>query len=174
MRILAIDPKKYRVNSAGRVYDRRGGGPCIEATCPVCKERFWARRRSRKTNPAKHQIFCSRICLYKSGNLRHKPPVKIGAENNMWRGGRYLSRGYVYIKCPSHPLASNGGYVPEHWLVVEKALGRHLKKGERVHHLNGRKADNRPINLVVCTESFHQWIEHKLASLYKELVFGGI
>lgn len=57
--------------------------------------------------------------------------------------------GYILIYNPEHPYAKNhrSSYVPEHRLVMEKCLGRYLKKNERVHHRNHNPSDNRAINL---------------------------
>jgi hypothetical protein len=65
--------------------------------------------------------------------------------------GRWVDpKGYVYIKCPvpNHPNAkSKAGWIAEHVWVMTQMLGRPLRKGESVHHLNNIKHDNRPENL---------------------------
>lgn len=43
----------------------------------------------------------------------------------------------------------------EHTIVAEKSIGRPLKRGEVVHHINCIRRDNRPENLLVCTISYH-------------------
>jgi hypothetical protein len=69
------------------------------------------------------------------------------------------TRGYIVHRLPSHPLANANGYVPEHWLVVEKTLG-HLVDftKEEVHHIDGHRDNNDPANLQVVTKAEHRRI----------------
>lgn len=55
--------------------------------------------------------------------------------------------GYVYVKAEGHPMVTKNGYLAEHRLVVSNAIGRSLRPGENVHHINGVRDDNRPENL---------------------------
>ncbi len=57
--------------------------------------------------------------------------------------------GYIQIYKPDHPGADHKGYVREHRLVVEKKIGRYLKPKEKVHHLYGKKQDNRIEKLML-------------------------
>lgn len=75
-----------------------------------------------------------------------------GAKHGSWKGGRVpLGAGYVGVRLerddPLREMAHSGGYVLEHRLVVARSLGRPLRQGETVHHINGIKDDNRLENL---------------------------
>lgn len=69
--------------------------------------------------------------------------------------------GYVAIYFPDHPNSNKDGYVMEHVLVVECAIGRHLKEDECVHHINRIRDDNRLSNLRIMTKSEHMSFHSK-------------
>lgn len=80
-----------------------------------------------------------------------------GRRNGKWTDGRRIhNNAYVTIKRPDHPNANGLGYVPEHVLVAEKALGHVLPDGAVVHHHDGNGFNNDPSNLVICeNQSYH-------------------
>jgi len=70
---------------------------------------------------------------------------------------------------------TTGGYVrfvptteggPVYIRIVEKALGRPLKKGEVVHHINGDPFDCRRRNLLVMKNSEHLRLHWCMGTLY--------
>lgn len=60
-----------------------------------------------------------------------------------------------------HPRSGKRGYVAEHILVVERAMGKHLVRPAEVHHFNGDKQDNRNANLVVCQDRAYHALLHQ-------------
>jgi hypothetical protein len=69
-------------------------------------------------------------------------------------GHRFLTNGYVSIKCTSHPLANPSGYVPEHRMMAWD-VGLLSDPAMDVHHINGIKTDNRLENLEVLSKADH-------------------
>lgn len=113
--------------------------------CDNCGKEFWTYKCYDKRN-RKHR-FCSRKCSGAFSSLKNT------AEH--WTGGCIgKTTGYRYISI-------NGKQVGEHILVMERALGRKLAKGEVVHHINGIKTDNRLENLKLMTNEEHVHLHAK-------------
>ncbi len=88
----------------------------------------------------------------------------LGPKNPAWRGGRCgTDKGYMTVLRRDHPRASGRGYVYEHVLVAEAALGRDLPEKAEVHHIDGNKANNDPANLVVCEDRAYHALLHARA-----------
>ena len=97
---------------------------------------------------------------------RTRSEAQQGRRSNNWRGGKKRSPGkYTFFFLPGHPNCSVDGYVLEHRIIVEEALGRYLKRREHVHHINGKKDDNRRSNLLVCDFPYHMWLHRRIKKL---------
>lgn len=88
-----------------------------------------------------------------------KESLPRGADSPHWKGGSYVSDGYVRIK-----QGSSDSYKMEHVIIAERVLGRPMRKGEVVHHIDGNRSNNTNSNLLICTQSFHSWL-HRMQEL---------
>ena len=78
--------------------------------------------------------------------------ARVGKAGGNNKGGRIYDKfGYVQVWKPKHPNCKTAGYIHEHRFVMSEYLGRPLRKGENVHHINGNRADNRIENLELWT-----------------------
>jgi uncharacterized protein (DUF1330 family) len=94
----------------------------------------------------------------------------LASQNPNWKGGRRIKdNGYIIVYAPQHPHNVRK-YVYEHRLVIEKHIGRYLRKGEIVHHINGIRTDNRLKNLkLFSSDSKHRSL-HPLVKVHKKLI----
>lgn len=80
--------------------------------------------------------------------------------NNPEIGDKMYGRnGYVWVYQPDHPTCfkakSNKGWIQEHRYVMEKHIGRILRRDETIHHINRKRDDNRLENLLLVSRSEH-------------------
>jgi len=118
-----------------------------EGECERCGQHFEKKWKSR---------FCSRQCWLKV----HNNPERNGAVARATveaRADRLRGTGTKksYIK--------RGGR-HEHRVVAEEVLGRALRPGEVVHHLDENRRNNEPGNLIVLATQrdhakLHQWMK---------------
>ena len=109
-----------------------------EMKCVMCQMMFKPDRPGRR--------FCCRMCA----------SLWTGPRRSTYKGGRTISaKGYVLVLAPKHPRVHADRYIFEHRLVMERHLGRQLRRHEIVHHINGIKTDNRVENLQVMTNRRH-------------------
>ena len=86
--------------------------------------------------------------LRRQGVTKEFPREKTGEKHYAWVGRTVDKDGYVLVHVKGHPNArKHCNWILEHRLVMEEHLGRYLLPDEVVHHRNGRKDDNRLINL---------------------------
>lgn len=108
-----------------------------KVSCEVCQKLFNARSVSK---PGR---FCSVKCR-NTNNARVSADFRADKMRGSGEGKGYRKRGGRH----------------EHRLVAEEMLGRPLRKGEIVHHIDHNKLNNKPENLQVMSQSEHV-MEHK-------------
>lgn len=99
----------------------------------------------------------------KAAHKKKYPDGRFGSLASNWRGGRRRSGTggkYVMLYSPDHPKKDSDGYVMEHRLLMEKKIGRYLDRHEVVHHINGKKDDNRIENLELIVSKGDHTREH--------------
>ena len=87
--------------------------------------------------------------------------TKKGLNHPMWNGGiKKTVSNYNFIWNPNHPNSNSDNYVYEHVLIMSNFIGRPLKKGEIVHHIDGNRQNNNINNLQLMTNKEHMRLHH--------------
>jgi hypothetical protein len=136
MRIIDIAGKKFGMLSVLKYSHTRDGRAFWDCLCSC-------------GNEVNVRGDCLRNGGTKScGCLRNLSSSGTGENSHRWEGGRVSNgEGYVLVMAPGHPRGKKSGYVYEHVLVAERALGEYIPRNHVIHHINGIKDDNRLENL---------------------------
>lgn len=82
--------------------------------------------------------------------IKRKRKIVIGRPGKLIKKGRYM-----YIIDPTHPKATEHGYVLAHRWVMERHIGRLLNDDEVVHHIDENRFNNDLSNLQLMTRREH-------------------
>lgn len=125
------DPLKLRPKNRDGLIHVSMDGPCL---VKGCKE------------PRAGRGYCSSH-YYRF--MKHGDPKK-GRRQERKKGQGTLNNGYHFTTVWINGTQRQVG---THRLVMEEKLGRKLRDNENVHHINGKRSDNRPENLELWVKS---------------------
>lgn len=114
---------------------------CVyEISCDSCGKEFKRKYKNKNVKSKSHLSYLGehQFCDYNCFRKWIKRDIN---------SKRITTLGYIIVPNPEYPIKSKARDIYEHRLIMEKYLGRKLKKYEIVHHINKNKADNRIENL---------------------------
>lgn len=154
---------------------KRAELPIQERTCLTCGKVFKRKKYKnghwQRYSTFSKQKYCTPSCYFYSKQLYNRlMKYKFGSDNPMWKGGVIKHpTGYCLVSQPQHPQCNATGYVKRGRLVMEKYLGRFLTRKEVVHHINGKKDDDRIENLRLFASNGEHVRFHNLnTKIYKK------
>lgn len=137
--IRAMPIKKSKPSKSRMVYVK----------CYTCGKRF----EKPRCEISKHNFCCFRhFVIWNSKRMsEYDKKENIMNKKDGWTKEMRLKRREITLSnCKNEDKAYKkylGRHI--HRIVAEKMLGRKLKKGEVVHHIDGNKTNNKPENLMI-------------------------
>ncbi|MCM3589641.1 HNH endonuclease [Brevibacillus borstelensis] len=135
---ITIKPSKVKANNfcSQECYHKHKARNQIRTNCEKC-----GRPVVKSPSNATKQNFCSRKCLLQTINAELNPKRMTPEVRQKLRAARLgTGEGKSYEKFYGRHL---------HRIVAEQKLGRPLRPGEVVHHIDGNIRNNDPDNLMV-------------------------
>lgn len=125
----------------------------VKQSCTQCQKSFSEPLNHGAASRKRGNTFCSRKCYHLFNR---------GSNHADWGGGVFLVKGYPCLHDSKNRIR------PLHVLAAEKVLGRELRAGETVHHVDGNKKNYRNDNLLICTRAYHAALHHRMSYLYQQ------
>ena len=121
----------------------------MDKKCPECNQNFESiKRKKYLLNYGTSQWenkFCSQSC---AGKYSSRQRIRFNKENIPLGAKKRDKNNYIYIW-------DGEQWRSEHRITVENKLRRKLRKGEIIHHIDGKKDNNKIENLQLMVYLYH-------------------
>ena len=164
---MTFEPRLGEIRRSWEI-GKKGRHKWMWCACEMCGKERWALFNG-KINKS-----VTKICLACNRKKFKEECHGFGFKATRWKGGRRKDvHGYILIHLQLndffYPMADVCGEVPEHRLVIAKALNRCLLPWEIIHHKNGTRDDNRLENLQLLGDQKYHVIDSIVKRRIKHL-----